>query len=86
MQDVLSPARGQRLNHAEVLERAEALVPVLAERARETELLRCPPDETVNDLRQAGLLRLANPERFGGHGLDYDTVLEVSPVLGRACA
>jgi len=30
MQDVLTPARSQRLNHAEVLERAEALVPVLA--------------------------------------------------------
>jgi len=85
MQDVLTPARIQRLNHAEVLERAEALVPMLAERARETELLRRIPDETVHDLRQAGLLRLANPERFGGHGLDYDTVLEVTAVLGRAC-
>src|ERR1700680_4441290 len=85
IKEVPTPARVQGLNHAEVLERAEGLVPVLAERARETELLRRIPDETVHDLRQAGLLRLANPERFGGHGLDYDTVLEVTAILGRAC-
>ena len=71
----------------EVLRRAEALVPVLAERALEAERLRRIPDETVADLRDAGLLRLANPDAYGGidPGFDYDTVLEVIAVLGRGC-
>src|SRR5215207_839217 len=70
---------------AELLQRAAALVPVLAERGQRTEELRRIPDETVNDLRAAGLLRLANPERFGGYGLDYDAALEVGVELGRGC-
>jgi 3-hydroxy-9,10-secoandrosta-1,3,5(10)-triene-9,17-dione monooxygenase len=69
----------------EVLRRAEALVPVLAERALEAERLRRIPDETVSNLRESGLLRLANPEAYGGYGLDYDSVLEVIAVLGRGC-
>jgi 3-hydroxy-9,10-secoandrosta-1,3,5(10)-triene-9,17-dione monooxygenase len=86
MQNVLTPAPIRPCpSRDELLERAEALVPVLAERARETERLRRIPDETVRDLREAGLVRLANPERFGGYGLDYDTVLEVTAVLGRGC-
>jgi GTP cyclohydrolase II len=51
---------------------------VLAERAIETERLRRIPDETVNDFREAGLLRTANPKRFGSYGLDHDTVLEIA--------
>jgi 3-hydroxy-9,10-secoandrosta-1,3,5(10)-triene-9,17-dione monooxygenase len=70
---------------AELLQRASALVPVLAERAQLTDELRRIPDETVNDLRTAGLLRIANPQRFGGYGLDYDTALEVGVELGRGC-
>lgn len=67
----------------ELLRRASELVPVLAERALETERLRRIPDQTIDDLRRLGLLRIANPERYGGYGLDYDTVLEVGLELGR---
>jgi 3-hydroxy-9,10-secoandrosta-1,3,5(10)-triene-9,17-dione monooxygenase len=69
----------------ELLRRAEALVPVLADRAFEAERLRQIPDDTVADLREAGLLRLANPDAYGGYGFDYDTVLEVIAILGRGC-
>src|SRR5215207_7298448 len=79
------PPVEQRSIRAELLQRAEALVPLLADRAVETERLRRIPDATLKDLREAGLLRLANPERFGGFGLDYDTVLEVTAILGRGC-
>src|ERR671933_337573 len=86
MHNVLTPVPlRQRPGPDELLERAEALVQVLAERAGETERLRRIPDETVRDLCAAGLLRLPNPERYGGYGLDYDTVLEVTAVLGRGC-
>jgi alkylation response protein AidB-like acyl-CoA dehydrogenase len=79
----ISPA--ETLTRDELLARATALVPVLAQRAGLTEQLRRIPDETVADLRQAGLLRIANPTRFGGYGHDYDAVLEVAAELGRGC-
>jgi 3-hydroxy-9,10-secoandrosta-1,3,5(10)-triene-9,17-dione monooxygenase len=75
----------QTLTRDELLRRAAELVPVLAQRAQQTEQLRRIPDETVADLTRSGLLRIANPARFGGLGLDYDTVLEIGAELGRGC-
>lgn len=69
----------------ELLRRAAELVPVVAERALMAERLRRIPDETVKDLVGAGLLRIANPDRYGGYGLDYDTVVEIGAELGRGC-
>jgi 3-hydroxy-9,10-secoandrosta-1,3,5(10)-triene-9,17-dione monooxygenase len=70
---------------AEVLRRAAALVPILKERALQTERLRRLPEETVRDLMASGLIRLGVPDRFGGIGLDYDLAYEVAAELGRAC-
>jgi alkylation response protein AidB-like acyl-CoA dehydrogenase len=75
----------ETVSRDEMLQRAARLVPVLAARAQQAEQLRRIPDETVGDLVKAGLLRIANPDRFGGFGLDYDTVLEVGAELGRGC-
>ena len=69
----------------ELLRRAARLVPVLRERAARTEQLRQIPPETVRDLRDSGLIRIGNPERYGGHGLDIDTAHEVAWELGRGC-
>jgi 3-hydroxy-9,10-secoandrosta-1,3,5(10)-triene-9,17-dione monooxygenase len=69
----------------ELLRRARELVPVLAERAPEAERLRRLPDETVADLRRSELLRIANPDRYGGHGIDFDLIFDVSWELARGC-
>jgi alkylation response protein AidB-like acyl-CoA dehydrogenase len=58
---------------------------ILTPKLAASELLRRIPDETVADLRQAGLSRIPNPDMFDGYGLDYDTVLEVVAILGRGC-
>src|SRR2546423_745998 len=73
------------LSRQAALERASRLVPVLKERALETERLRRLPPETVRDLVDSQLLRLGVPDRFGGLGLDYDLSYEVSWELGRGC-
>jgi hypothetical protein len=52
----------------ELIARAEALVAVLRERAREAEQLRRIPDETMADLEVAGLLYVVSP-RSEGYGL-----------------
>jgi 3-hydroxy-9,10-secoandrosta-1,3,5(10)-triene-9,17-dione monooxygenase len=79
----MSSVASQKLTRDELLQRASELVPVLAGRALETEKLRRIPDETVADLKRLGLLRIGNPDRYGGYGLDYDVVLEVGAELGR---
>ncbi len=68
-----------------LLRRASELVPVFKERAFRAEQLRQIPPESVHDLITAGLIRIGNPQRYGGHGLDVDTGFEVDWELGRAC-
>jgi alkylation response protein AidB-like acyl-CoA dehydrogenase len=72
-------------SRAELMARAQDLVPVLKQRALATEQLRRIPDETVRDLVDSQLIRLGVPDRFGGLGLDYDLAYEVAMELGRGC-
>jgi 3-hydroxy-9,10-secoandrosta-1,3,5(10)-triene-9,17-dione monooxygenase len=77
--------RPARVTAAELLGRARDLVPVLRERASRAEQLRQVPPETVQDLKSSGLVRIGNPERFGGQGIELDTAFEVAWELGRGC-
>src|SRR5262249_20688552 len=57
----------------ELFGRASLLVPLLKERAARAEQLRHIPPESVHDLQTAGLIRIGNPERYGGHhGIELD--------------
>src|SRR5881628_2255010 len=69
----------------ELLGRASRLVPVLKERAARTEQLRQLPPETVEDLISTSLIRMGNPSRYGGHGVDHDAMFEIAWELGRGC-
>ena len=73
------------IDRDELLSRATDLVPVLAHRALATEQRRQIPEETVKDLVSSGLLRISHPTRYGGFGLDYDTVIEVGATLEWGC-
>jgi len=70
---------------ADLLSRATALRPRLAERAAHTERLRRIPDETVDDLIASELIRIGNPPRYGGHAIDLDAAYDIAWELGRAC-
>ncbi|HXZ92692.1 MAG TPA: acyl-CoA dehydrogenase family protein, partial [Burkholderiales bacterium] len=72
--------------YAEALERARALVPTLRERAARAEEARRLLPETEADLHRTGLLRFAQPKRWGGMELDYLALFEVPAELGRGCA
>jgi 3-hydroxy-9,10-secoandrosta-1,3,5(10)-triene-9,17-dione monooxygenase len=67
------------------MERARALVPVVRERASEAEQLRQLPPATVEDFKQAGFLRMLQPERFGGMNHDYEVALDVALEIARGC-
>jgi 3-hydroxy-9,10-secoandrosta-1,3,5(10)-triene-9,17-dione monooxygenase len=73
------------VSRADVLRTAAELVPVLKERAAKTEQLRRIPDETFQDLIDSGLIRIGNPARYGGNGLEIDVAYEVAWELGRGC-
>src|SRR6185312_9671920 len=71
---------------ADLMERAEALVPRLRERAARTEALRRLPDETAQDFQEAGFFKVFQPARHGGFELDYGrTQVELCHILGQGC-
>jgi 3-hydroxy-9,10-secoandrosta-1,3,5(10)-triene-9,17-dione monooxygenase len=80
-----SSGAGGPPDFAELLARAEALVPVLRERAGRTEELRRLPDETLDDLHRTGLFRILQPKRVGGSELPFRSIVELVAVIGRAC-
>src|SRR5436309_14422366 len=69
----------------ELLARAEALVPVLRERAGRAEELRRIPDDTIDDLHRTGLFRILQPRRVGGSELPFRSIVELVSVIGRGC-
>ena len=69
----------------ELLDRARALVPVLADRAQACEDLRRVPDETVEDFRAAGFYDICKPSAYGGYQLSPEVLFRVSIELARGC-
>src|SRR6476619_874216 len=73
------------VGYEEMLSRARALKPRLAERAEACEKLRRLPDETERDLHVAGLFRVAQPRRVGGPELDVGIFVDVCAELAQVC-
>lgn len=71
---------------ASLLASAEALRTRLDKRGAETEALRRLPDDTVADIKAAGLHRLGQPARFGGAELPLDEAIDIITALARGCA
>ena len=67
---------------ATLMARAEALVPVLHERAGRTEELRRLPDETIAELHDSGLFRMLQPKRVGGSELAFRQMVELVAAIG----
>jgi 3-hydroxy-9,10-secoandrosta-1,3,5(10)-triene-9,17-dione monooxygenase len=68
-----------------VVARARALIPVLRERAGETDRARELPPETVADLKRTGLHRVFQPKRFGGSESPFRAGIEILAAVGQGC-
>jgi alkylation response protein AidB-like acyl-CoA dehydrogenase len=68
----------------ELIERATALHPLLREHAPKIDADRRVPDEVIEALTRAELMRLSIPKRYGGLGTDMRTMLEVSAAVAEA--
>jgi len=73
------------VSYAEALERARALVPALRKRAAEAEEARQLLPESEAELHASGLLRFAQPKRWGGMELDYVALFDIPAEVGRGC-
>jgi 3-hydroxy-9,10-secoandrosta-1,3,5(10)-triene-9,17-dione monooxygenase len=85
MPDAKMGRSGATPHHTELLARAEALIPVLRERADRAEELRRLPDETIADLHASGLFRVLQPKRVGGSELPFRALVELVAVIARGC-
>jgi 3-hydroxy-9,10-secoandrosta-1,3,5(10)-triene-9,17-dione monooxygenase len=85
MPEAKTARNGAPPDFAELLARAEALVPVLRERAGRAEELRRIPDDTIDDLHRTGLFRILQPKRVGGSELPFRSIVELVSVIGRGC-
>ena len=69
----------------EIVARAAALKPVLRDRQRETERNRRVSDESVADLKAAGLYKILQPKRYGGYEMDFWTFVRAAAEIGAGC-
>jgi alkylation response protein AidB-like acyl-CoA dehydrogenase len=69
----------------QVVRRARELAPELRDRALKAEELRRVPAETFQAFKDAGLLRVFVPKRFGGYELELATVIETTREIGEVC-
>lgn len=83
MSEAKSQSPGGPPDFAELLARAQALVPVLRERAGRTEELRQLPDDTIDDLHRSGLFRILQPRRVGGSELPFRSIVELVSMIGK---
>lgn len=77
---------GRIPTHAEMLERIDEMVPRLRLRAEETERLRRLPEDTVAELKDAGVFQVLTPKTAGGYGMGVETYVEVIRRLARGDA
>jgi len=69
----------------DLMARAEAIVPSLVARGLETETSRRVPDANIDELKAAGLHRICQPARFGGHEATLNEACDVVAMLSRGC-
>ena len=65
--------------------RAEAMVPVLRERAQQTQDDRKVVDQTIEDFKQAGFFRVLQQKEFGGYEMDPQVFFDIQIKLAEGC-
>lgn len=66
-----------------LMERAVRLIPSLRERAQRVSETRRMPDDILQDLRDADLMEMLRPRRFGGRELQVDQMLRITRELAK---
>ena len=75
----------EALTHDDLVARAAALVPELRGRVPEAEQLRKVPPANVEALRKAGLFRVLQARRYGGHQQSLRTHIDTIATIALGC-
>lgn len=81
----MARSKNPRLTRELLVERAEALVPRIRERAADCDAKRQMPDETRDELRELGLARVLQPRKFGGAEEAFGGMVDVLNTVGSGC-
>jgi 3-hydroxy-9,10-secoandrosta-1,3,5(10)-triene-9,17-dione monooxygenase len=73
------------VSHEELVKRAAALIPQLRERVSEADKLRKMPPGNVEAVRKAGLFRVLQARRYGGHQQSLRTHIDTIATVGQGC-
>jgi 3-hydroxy-9,10-secoandrosta-1,3,5(10)-triene-9,17-dione monooxygenase len=82
----MSPSRDDDTVHEALCARARRLSAQWGEQAAGVEAARGLPPQAVDALHDAQLLQIVMPVRYGGLGLEWRSLLEVSRIAARSCA
>jgi 3-hydroxy-9,10-secoandrosta-1,3,5(10)-triene-9,17-dione monooxygenase len=69
----------------EIVARAQAMIPMLRERAEATEQARMVPKETIQAFQEAGFFKILQPKRWGGYEMNPNVLNKVLMELARGC-
>ncbi|MEE4461817.1 acyl-CoA dehydrogenase family protein [Azotobacter chroococcum] len=72
-------------SEAEIVARAEAMIPWLREKADATEKARMVSRETIQAFQEAGFFRILQPRRWGGYEMSPNVLNKVLMELARGC-
>jgi alkylation response protein AidB-like acyl-CoA dehydrogenase len=77
---------GQVATKQQIIDRVRELIPGFEKRAEAAEEARRLPGESIQELLDAGIVRILIPPRFGGYGLGFDTWFDVVREISKADA
>jgi alkylation response protein AidB-like acyl-CoA dehydrogenase len=77
--------RVDRPSRDELVQSAHDLIPTLRERASTMDEIRRLPEETLEDFKRLGFIRVAQPARFGGMEHDLEVVADIAMEIARGC-
>ena len=75
----------EQVTREALIQRARDLAPGIAARAETAEAIRNVPEESMQELLDAGLFRMLQPRRVGGYEMPFDILVDVLPIIGAAC-
>jgi alkylation response protein AidB-like acyl-CoA dehydrogenase len=79
------PKPAAKIPREELVARARALIPKVKAEADAAEERRMIAPGIISDLREAGVFRILQPERFGGFEYDFGMVIRINSEIGRGC-
>ena len=72
-------------SEAEIVARAEAMIPWLREKAESCEKARMVSRETIQAFQEAGFFKILQPKRWGGYEMDPRVFYTVQMALAEGC-